>query len=1374
MKKLLLLSLFITLLIVGAKGEPLRLSRLNIEGGLTNNKINAVTRSRDGFLWLGTVAGLLRHDGYNYRLYYINTDSVSHTPCGENDIDNVIEDTSGRLWLFSHNAWYVYNPATDRIEHNADSLLASMGVRGKPKRIEKDAKSGMWVFTDTEEVFHIPANRPVASAVDFGTFPSLEGKEITAFADSGRGMTAVTDLGELYEISHFTHRVERYDNHIPTVTGNNERLVHSIFYDREGLAWIYTTERLWLFDSNLRIWKEHELPGGGKNMVVKSIYQDSFMRLWLARDHHGLERICRENNRYVFTGGADYSTLPSNSTVTSLFEDHNGILWIGTYKHGVFMANESAHKFSLDKLPDTNCLLARKDGSVWVGTDADGLMLWNPADGSCVSINDPADSSDPAPVTALYEDEGGTLWIGSFSRGLRTMRDGHFTRLVTGSAMDNAYVWAISPSGDGSLWIGTLTGGIFHYNPVTGEVRSYTTADYPLNSDSVLALEEASDGTLYAATAYGVFTISPDGGTVKQLAGLPPVTVNDIMIDHRGLVWIASQQGVDIFDPKTATLHSAQYMASPGARFAIGLQEDKSGAIWVAEGGKLVNFEVAYNPTEGTITTIPRVYDSSDGLQNVDFNHRSFSLLPSGELLVGGLNGVSRFNPNEITYNQSIPKVMFSSISVNGKEIGVGEEIDGRVVLPSSLNSDVTVSLGHDTYDFTIAFASDNYILPGKTIFHYRLEGLDEDWKSAPAGSNFATYTHLPPGKYRLAVRAVNNDGIGGDETYLDIEVRPPFYRSTIAYIFYFLLIIGSVAGSIIYVRIHERRKFNERHRREALKKEEELNQLKFKFFTSVSHDLRTPLTLIISPLDSMLREATDDTHRMRLSLMRKNAGHLLDMVNQLLDFRKSEMAGLKLHSSPADLALLISNSCNSFAELSNAKNIEVTYHTDIASLPTVVDEDKIYKVMLNLLGNAAKFTPEGGKIDISLALSPDKLCAIVRVADTGRGISDEEKPLIFERFYQGETERSSTGYGIGLSLVKDYISLHNGTITVSDNKPAGTVFEFIIPLHLQPGRPVVMKEEPKTEEAPATSDATTPERTSETEGAKEQPAADSGKDTAETASAPQQAPPAMPKPPARSEKPLALVIDDNTDMLRFLKDGLSGDFRVFTATDGEAALTLLGSVKPAIIITDVMMPGLDGIELCRRVKGNPDLAGIPIIALSAKTEEQAKVEMLTIGADDYITKPFNIELLILRMKRLVALTTALSGRRLITPEPGNIDITPLDEKMVEKAIKYVVSNMKRTDLSVEELSSHLGMSRVHLYKKLKTVTGKTPIEFIRLIRLKRAAQLLRESQLNVSEVAYSVGFNNPKYFARYFKEEYNLLPSDYKDLKEQTTFRPL
>lgn len=395
-------------------------------------------------------------------------------------------------------------------------------------------------------------------------------------------------------------------------------------------------------------------------------------------------------------------------------------------------------------------------------------------------------------------------------------------------------------------------------------------------------------------------------------------------------------------------------------------------------------------------------------------------------------------------------------------------------------------------------------------------------------------------------------------------------------------------------------------------------------------------------------------------------------------------------------------------------------------------------------------------------------------MADTGRGISDEEKPLIFERFYQGETERSSTGYGIGLSLVKDYISLHNGTITVSDNKPAGTVFEFIIPLHLQPGRPVVMKEEPKTEEAPATSDATTPERTSETEGAKEQPAADSGKDTAETASAPQQAPPAMPKPPARSEKPLALVIDDNTDMLRFLKDGLSGDFRVFTATDGEAALTLLGSVKPAIIITDVMMPGLDGIELCRRVKGNPDLAGIPIIALSAKTEEQAKVEMLTIGADDYITKPFNIELLILRMKRLVALTTALSGRRLITPEPGNIDITPLDEKMVEKAIKYVVSNMKRTDLSVEELSSHLGMSRVHLYKKLKTVTGKTPIEFIRLIRLKRAAQLLRESQLNVSEVAYSVGFNNPKYFARYFKEEYNLLPSDYKDLKEQTTFRPL
>lgn len=1350
MKKLFAIILIITATLLQARGDNLRLSRFDMEGGLTNNKINTLTRSRDGFLWLGSIAGLVRHDGYNYRIYYINGTPL--VPQGENDVDAVIEDASGRLWLKSHDTWHTYNPLTDRIEHNADSILAKRGVTGSVTRIDKDYNSGMWIYTDADSVFHLPANAPKAFPINFGDFPTLENKVITSFADSGRGMTAITDRGELYEISPVTHRVERYDNHIPRITGRDEKMVHTIFYDREGYCWIYTTERLWLFDSNLRVWKEHLLPGEGRNMIVKSIMQDSNGRMWLARDHHGLERILKRGDRFEFVHGADSEMLPDNSTITALYEDRNGTIWVGTFKYGLFLANESTHKFSLARMPDTNCLFTRPDGKVWVGTDSDGLLLWNPADDTYIPLPDPSEGSEPSSVTALYEDPQSTLYIGSFSRGLRTRRDGHFRRLDTKSPIDDTYTWAITPSKDGSLWIATLTAGFFNFDPRSGSVTPYTTANFPLTSDCVMSIVEAPDGTVYAATAYGVVVLSADRKNIRPLEGLPLVTVNDLLVDHRGLLWIASQQGVNIYDPRHNKLVGAEYAASPGARYATGIEEDRSGTIWVAEGGKLVNFEVNYDENTGDIQTTPRIYDSRDGLQNVDFNHRSFALLPSGQLLVGGLHGVNRFDPDEISFNNVAPKVMFSSISVNGNEIAVGEKVNGRTILPTSLNSSPVVSLGPDTNDFTVAFATDNFVLPGKTVFHYRLEGLDDEWKTTPPGSNYATYTNLSPGNYRLLVRAVNNDGIIGDETAIDISVDPPFYLTVWAFIFYALLFVAAIAAIIIAIRRHERRRFTEKQHKEALKKEEELNNMKFKFFTSVSHDLRTPLTLIISPLDTMIKETEDESKRARLGIMRRNAGHLLDMVNQLLDFRKIEMDGLKLHPTHGDLAVLIANICNSFKMLYTSKNVTLDFRSDTPTLPMTFDDDKMYKVMMNLLSNAYKFTPDGGRIEVALTCSEDRKNVTVTVRDTGSGVCDADKQRIFDRFYQSESTGTETsGYGIGLALVKEYIELHEGTIEVKDNTPSGAVFEFTIPV--------------VDDTTPTVDDMVRPKNA--TPGALYAPL------PAPEPKKPAQEPTPQPGT-ADGEKPLALVIDDNIDMLRFLKDGLTSEFRVFTATDGEAALTLLATIKPAIIVTDIMMPSMDGAELCRRVKGNPDLADIPLIALSAKSDEQAKVEMLTIGADDYITKPFNIELLILRMKRVVSLAASGAGRRLITPEPGNIDITPLDEKLVEKAIKYVVNNMKRTDLSVEELSSYLGMSRVHLYKKLKAVTGKTPIEFIRLIRLKRATQLLRESQLNVSEVAYQVGFNSPKYFARYFKEEYNILPSEYKDLKEQTTFHPL
>ena len=565
------------------------------------------------------------------------------------------------------------------------------------------------------------------------------------------------------------------------------------------------------------------------------------------------------------------------------------------------------------------------------------------------------------------------------------------------------------------------------------------------------------------------------------------------------------------------------------------------------------------------------------------------------------------------------------------------------------------------------------------------------------------------------------------------------------AYIVYALLIVGVVSFSLYAVQRRERNKFRIRQIEEDAKKREELSQMKFRFFTNVSHELRTPLTLIISPMESMMKEITDEKLHGKLQLMYRNAQRLLNLVNQLLDFRKNEMAGLHLTLSEGDIVAYVRSICASFLMLSEKKHVHLTFFSAMESLNMSFDEDKIGKVVMNLLSNAFKFTPDGGRVDVALEMSkemPGRL--LIKVSDTGVGIRDEDKERIFERFYQveqEEPEHQSTGSGIGLSLVRDFVTLHEGTVRVVDNVGSGSVFLVELPVkhvRVSPPKPAPLTEEveeheellPGMEEEALSVDLLDDMEDNEDE----------------------------------KEKPLALIVDDNEDLVAFMKDSLSLYFRIQSASNGREAWQKISELMPDIIVSDVMMPEMDGNELCRWVKTDKRTSDIPMILLTARQAVEDKVEGLTIGADDYVTKPFNVEILILRMRKLIDLSKKRKAKSLIDPEPSEIAITSLDEKLVENAIKYVEANIGRCDLSVEELSRGLGMSRVHLYKKLLQITGKTPIEFIRVIRLKRAAQMLRESQQNVSEIAYQLGFNNPKYFSKYFKDEFGVLPSVYQE----------
>ncbi|KAA4414810.1 response regulator, partial [Bacteroides ovatus] len=615
------------------------------------------------------------------------------------------------------------------------------------------------------------------------------------------------------------------------------------------------------------------------------------------------------------------------------------------------------------------------------------------------------------------------------------------------------------------------------------------------------------------------------------------------------------------------------------------------------------------------------------------------------------------------------------------------------------------------------------------------LEGFNNDWLTLPLGVHNVTFTNLAPGKYVLRVKAINSDGyVGIKEATLGIVVNPPFWMSWWAYLLYTVGLVIVLFLARYRMLKREREKFHLQQIENEVAKNEEINNMKFRFFTNVSHELRTPLTLIISPLEGMLKETTDELQSTRLQLMYRNAQRLLHLVNQLLDFRKGEMSTHQLSLSEGDIISYVHSVCNSFLLMADKKHIQFSFFSGIDTFSMAFDADKVGKIVMNLLSNAFKFTPEGGRVTVMIehvAGTPDIL--EIKIADTGIGISDVDKEHIFERFYQAGHKgvEETTGNGIGLSLVRDFVTLHEGEVKVFDNIGMGSVFVIQFPVkHVE-------------------TQVQLPEETGMSAGDEED------KEMKEEAR----------EETERKNFPLLLIVDDNEDFRIFMRYSLELQYRVKLAVNGKEAWEMMQEELPDLVISDVMMPQMDGNELCRLIKQDKRTAHIPVILLTARQNTEAKLEGLQTGADDYVTKPFNMTILVLRIRKLIELSRYHRVTQgMIDPAPSEIVITSLDEKLIEKAIKYVEDNMSRTELSVEELSRELGMSRVHLYKKLLQITGKTPIEFIRVIRLKRAAQLLRESQLHVSEVAFEVGFNNPKYFSRYFKDEFGVLPSVYQE----------
>lgn len=1317
-----LLTFILLLTITDLSGASLRFKHIEATDGLSDNKINTILKDRDGFVWIATVSGLNRYDGYNIKVYRNEPDDS--TSISDNFIDDIVQAADGKLWISAGGRYVMYDPETDSFNNQPDKVLASYGIKGEPTKIVADSK-GEWIYAKDEGLFrHTGDSTTKLEGIISGN------REITGICPLNDSInTAIIDNHGTITIVNSAGKVTRHDD---TIAATIKGAAHFwLFADREGLLWVYGIPGVWVLDTHSGGWIHPPLPDDIHPSSIRAIAQDDTGRTWLGLDNEGVAVIDKSGDVMRIANNPNDIYSLGNNSVTSLLADNKGIMWVGTQKKGVSVYNDSEFKFDLEAMPDVNCVVeASQPGQYWIGTDTNGLMLWDRRTGALTAVKDPSENGRHChAITTIQKAKDGSLWIGSFNNGLSHYVNGRFIHYGTADGLPNDNVWAIDENSDGTLWVGTLGGGLSLLNPATRTATTYTAENSELPADYVMTMTRGSDGKLYIGTTNGLATLDPVTNKIVAVNGtrddggqLEKRSIGQLFTDSRGLLWIGTRDGLCVYDIKHDRIYEVPLLPNLSRPFILGMVEDSARNLWIGVDGSIINITVAPDINNSGYSFTPHVYSGKDGLQNSTFNQRSMAMLDNGDIVVGGLYGLNRVSPGSIRYNLSRPNVIFTDLILQGGEpVRPGKEYDNQVILNKTLNHTSKVTLTYRQNSFTIYFATDNHILPEHTTYYYKLEGFRDEWLECPPGMHHVTYTNLSPGNYTLLVKAVNSDGVEGNaERSLEIVITPPVWATTWAKIIYVILAIALVALLFIGLKRHEHSRYIKRQQEESARKQEELNQMKFKFYTNVSHELRTPLTLILSPLESMMRDDNDERTTKRLTTMHANASRLLYLVNQLLDFRKNEVAGLTFNGSTGDVISFLRGAFNSFTDVAEKKNIDMEFHANTDRLDMLFDADKLGKVIVNLLSNAMKFTPDGGKIDVDIQVVGKMLR--IRVIDTGCGVPDNEKTHVFERFYQGGNNKGGeSGSGIGLSLVKEYIRLHEGDVWVQDTPGGGATFIIDIPV-----KQAVTTAHPSEEET--------------------------GADTAAPAATEKQA-----------QRPTALLVDDNHDLLDFMRDELSTDFNIITASDGTEALKILADRKTDIIVTDLMMPHMDGIELCRRLKTDPKTLNTPIIVVTAKQDVRSVVEGLTVGADDYVTKPFNNEVLRLKMKRLVDLRLKGATRTPLMPEPEKVKITSLDEKLIERAVKYVEDNISRSDLSVEELSKALGMSRVHLYKKILHITGKTPIEFIRILRLKRATQYLRESQLNVSEIAYQLGFNNPKYFSKYFQEKFGISPSEYQ-----------
>jgi signal transduction histidine kinase/ligand-binding sensor domain-containing protein/DNA-binding response OmpR family regulator len=1338
-------------------------SKIDIEDGLSHNQVNSIVKDSDGFLWFGTVSGLNRYDGYSFKVFRRQPNSSSSLY--NNSIYSLYELPDGKIWVTTGAGACIYNSYTEKFD-SASNYLSSLGlplggVLNSGVNIVKGNNGRYWFLYDSLGLYRYSDGEKKAKLFRRSN-PSEKIASVTETKDGKLWLMYQDGLLEQYDLK--SNKIIFSSNALQKLNKNN--ISYSLLADNDGDLWLwYFGYGALLFhpaNNSIRQFNETSFPSRLNSNLVSKIVQDDKGYIWVATDHGGVNLIDKKNNfsvTYLMNDPKDPKSLSQNS-LPVIYKDDDGIIWLGTYKQGINYLNSNIVRFphyyhnesnakSL-QYDDVNRFAEDKSGNIWIGTNGGGLIYFDRKKNTFKQyLHDPnnINSLSNNVIVSLCIDHEDKLWIGTYYGGLNCFDGKKFTHYKHNdndpSSLADDKVWEIFEDREKKLWIGTLGKGLDRFDRSSNRFEHYqfkAGEQSPLRSNFVSAIIQDKKGNLWIGTDQGIAVFEKNTTTPtfypNEKISLSSNVVTALSEDSNGRIWVGTMDGLNLFDEKTKSFQIFTTSDGLPDNMIFNILEDDHQKLWISTPDGLCSVALTQKDNRPGFTVVH--YDATNDLQNREFNDNAALKTRTGELFFGGPSGFNIINPDKIAKPVYHPKIIFTGLQILNTYVQPGKEINGRILLKKALSKLETIELKYKENLFTIEFASLDFSHGSLGKYAYMLKGFNSDWLYADGSQRRVTYTNLDPGHYTFKLKVLNPDGVWSNEKTLQINIAPPFWRTPIAYAIYLLAAIGILflARKITLDRAHMR--FEMQQQRREAERAHAIDQLKTKFFTNVSHEFRTPLSLIISPLDKIIKNEKDEDQKKQLNLVHRNAKRLLNLVNQLLDFRKIEVQGLKLHPSIGDIVQFAKDTSYSFTDIAEKKGIQFSFASNVDNLEIYFDKDKIEKILFNLLSNAFKYTPDNGTVSVKLVHAPrndgKEGTVSIEVQDNGIGIPADKQERIFERFFQTDVPDSmvNQGTGIGLAITKEFVRLHNGVITVHSEPDKGTCFKVVLPakkIHetfVQPvANPVSIEDAEQINVAESQ---------------------------------------------ANGKKKTIVIAEDNEDLRFYLKENLRSQYHVEEAANGKEGWEKIKLINPDLVVSDIMMPFMDGIELAKKIKTDTLTAHIPVILLTAMGSEEKQIEGFEVGVNDYITKPFTFEILASRIKNLLAQQKLLQKRfqKQIEVNPSEVTVTPVDEKFLKQALEIVERYIDNPDFSVEDFSREMYMSRVALYKKILSLTGKAPLEFIRSIRLKRAARLLEKSGMSVAEIAYEVGFNNPKNFTKYFKEEFKVLPSQYAAGKKE------